>query len=188
MALNKGYLTSGRDAGSDCVNTPFYAVAPLLKYIPAVATIWAPFDEKWSAFIQTFKENGNTVIYSHIKSGQDFFTYEPQTPYDFIISNPPYSKKDAVLRRLYELNKPFAMLLPLNSLQGKSRFACFKQGIQLLAFDKRVNYHASDNYQMFTRGNCFASAYFCKDFLPRDLIIEELIEFERPLISGEEAL
>ena len=48
--------------------------------------------------------------------------YEPQEDYDYIISNPPFSKKDAILKKLYELNKPFAVLMPLNVLQGQRRF------------------------------------------------------------------
>ena len=53
---------------------------------------------------------------SHIGTGQDFLQYEPQEDYDYIISNPPFSKKDAILKRLYELKKPFAILMPLNVL------------------------------------------------------------------------
>ena len=53
------------------------------------------------------------VIYSHIKMGQDFFLMEvPEC--DYIISNPPYSQKGRVLERLYEIGKPFAMLIQLS--------------------------------------------------------------------------
>ena len=94
-----------------------YAVHPLIKYIPSNKTIWCPFDESWSAFVNELFLNGNKVISSHLNEGLDFFNYEPYY-YDIIISNPPFSIKDAVLKRLYELNKPFAILLPMNSLQG----------------------------------------------------------------------
>ena len=85
-----------------------------------------------------------------------------------------------VIERLYQLNKPFAILLPLNSLQSKRRFQSFKNGIQILAFDKRVHYHTTDMTH-YTKGNHFASAYYCRDLLPRDLILEELIEYDKPL-------
>jgi hypothetical protein len=76
----------------------------------------------------------------------------------------------------------FAVLLPLNSLQGQSRFKAFQNGIQLLAFDKRIDYHTRENYSTYTKGNHFASAYFCKDILPGNLMLESLRKYERPLI------
>ena len=66
--------------------------------------------------------------------------YEPDR-WDIIVSNPPFSLKNKVLERLYLFNKPFAILLPLNSLQGKARYKYFIQGIQILSFDARVSYH-----------------------------------------------
>ncbi len=97
MALNTAYLTCGRNASADEVYTPFYAVQPILKYIPKDKVIWCPFDEEWSAYYQSFKENGYEVVRSSLAEGQDFFNYEPNTPFDIIVSNPPFSKKDKVL-------------------------------------------------------------------------------------------
>ena len=179
MGVNIGYLTCGRGPESDECMTGYYAVSPLLKYIPKNWTIWCPCDEEWSAYYNTFKENGYKVIRSSLAEGQDFFEYEP---YDCIITNPPFSKKDQILKRLDELGKPFAILLPMNSLQGQSRYQVFKKGIQLLAFDKRIGFHTNGNMQTTAEGNHFASAYFCRGILPRDLIVEELVKYERPLI------
>ena len=69
----------------------------------------------------------------------------------------------------------------MNSLQGQSRYKNFKNGIQLLAFDKRIDYHTNNNFNTYTKGNHFASAYFCHNLLPERLILEELNKFERPL-------
>lgn len=183
MAINVGYLMSDRTSSGDEVYTPFYAVEPLLKYISKDKTIWCPFDEEWSAYYQMFKENGYNVIRSSLVEGQDFFTYEPSEEYDIIVSNPPFSKKDKILRRLSELEKPYAILLPVNSIQGKSRYEVFKEGIQLLSFDARIDFHTNFNFKTYTKGNHFASAYFCKDILPKSLIIEKLYKYERALIS-----
>lgn len=183
MGLNVGYLTCDTSEKGDECFTPFYAVEPILKYIPKNKVIWTPFDEEWSAFYQLFTERGYKVIRSCLSQNQDFFKYEPLEHYDIIVSNPPFSKKDEVLKRLYELDKPFAVLLPLNSLQGKSRYKFFKNGVQLLSFDGRICFHTNGNMKSYTKGNHFASAYFCKDILPKDLIIEELKEYERELIK-----
>lgn len=114
--------------------------------------------------------------------GQNFFEYEPDK-WDLIVSNPPFSVKDEVLERLYSFGKPFAILLPLPSLQGQNRYEHFKQGIQILTFDSRVSYHRKENMEKTKKGSPFATAYFCKDLLPNDLIVEKLITYERPLIK-----
>lgn len=125
MALNIGYLTS--DKGDNELYSLFFIVDHIAKYLSKDKVIWCPFDEEWSAFYRRLKELGFTVIRSSLAEGQDFFTYEP-SEWDVIVSNPPLSIKDKVLERLYSLNKPFAILLPLNSLQGKSRYKYFSGG------------------------------------------------------------
>ena len=179
MALNIGYLQSDKENNE--LYTPLYAVDPILKYIPKDKIIWCPFDEEWSAFYRRLKEEGYNVVRSSLKDGQDFFTYEPNK-WDMIVSNPPFSSKDKVLERLYSLKKPFAILLPLNSLQGKTRFKFFTQGIQLLSFDSRISFHKPDSMDIVIKGSPFATAYFCKDLLPRDLIVEELKFYEKSLV------
>lgn len=152
-----------------------------MKYITKDKIIWCPFDEEWSAFYRRLKEEGYNVVRSSLKDGQDFFTYEPNK-WDMIVSNPPFSSKDKVLERLYSFKKPFAILLPLNSLQGKTRFKFFTQGIQLLSFDSRISFHKLDSMDIVIKGSPFATAYFCKDLLPRDLIVEELKFYEKSLV------
>lgn len=182
MPLNKGYLTAKTDKASDEVYTPEYAVKPLVKYIQSYMkinnknelVIWCPFDMEYSKYVQVFKNISNVkVIYTHIDTGQNFFFYEPEENYDIIISNPPFSCKDAILARLDEIGKPYAMLLPVPTLQGQSRFPYLKN-IQYLGFDKRINYYKDSSMTKTQDGVSFGSCYLCKDFLPRDLIIEEL--------------
>lgn len=50
-----------------------------------------------------------------------------------------------------------------------------------MSFDARVSYHDRKHMDSVVKGSPFATAYFCKDLLPRDLIIEELHEYERKL-------
>lgn len=189
MSLNKGYLTASRTVEADEVYTPYYAVDPLIEFVEAFKTrnklekitIWCPFDEEWSAFVQTFREKGYDVILSNLVNNQDFFTYVPSKNFDIIISNPPFSKKDKVLDRLYALKKPFAILLPIASIQAQDRFVNFRKGLELLAFDKRIDYHTRGDFQNYRKGNHFASGYFCKDFLPEKLMFRELNKYSKPL-------
>lgn len=183
MGMNIGYLTANRTSAGDEIYTPFYAVQPLLEFLPKNKdlTIWCPFDEEWSAFVQTFKQGGYKVIRSHINEGQDFFTYEPEK-WDILISNPPFSKKDEVLKRAYSFNKPFALLLPVNSIQGKKRFEIFNNDIQMLCFDARVDFHTQDNMIQTIKGNHFGSAYFCRALLPTKLELRKLIKYDRVLL------
>ena len=175
MPLNKGYLTAKTDKASDEVFTPEYAVQPLIKYIKMFnpnAVIWCPFDMEYSKYVKVFEQAGFKVIYSHIQLGEDFFFYEP-SEYDIIISNPPFSLKDEIIKRLYYLNKPYAILLPLPSLQGQSRFPFIKD-CEALIFDKRINYYKDKDKTEVQKGVSFASFYLCRNFLPEKLIFEKL--------------
>lgn len=147
--------------------TPPILVKPILKYIKSQSTIWCPFDTEKSEFVILLKEAGHKVIYSHIDLGQDFFEYEPDEKYDYIISNPPFSKKLKVLDRLYKLNKPFAMLLNLECLNYQIIGEFFlDKPLQLLIVDKKVSFDGNTA--------SFNTSYFCKDILPKDLIFEHL--------------
>ena len=173
MALNVGYLTSNTTKEGDSLYTPYYAVDHIVKYLPKDKIIWSSFNKRLT-------ELGYRVVRSSLAEGQDFFEYEPEH-WDLIVSNPPFSIKDKVLERLYSFNKPFAVLLPLNSLQGKTRYKYFKNGIQILSFDARICYHDKDHMDAVVKGSPFATAYFCRDLLPKDLIVEKLVTYERPL-------
>ena len=173
MPLNKGYLTAKTNKASDEVFTPDYAVKPILKYINKSAIVWCPFDTKESEYVKLISKKGNKVIYSHIDDGKNFFEYEPNEHYDCIISNPPFSIKDEILQRLDELGKPYALLLPIPSLQGQKRFKYIKN-CQALIFDKRINYFTDIFRKNIQKGVSFGSFYLCKNFLPKDLIFEEL--------------
>ena len=64
MPLNTGVLKSNTSADGDECYTPYYAVDPLLEFIPKDKIIWCPFDEEWSAFYQTLKLGGYQVVRS----------------------------------------------------------------------------------------------------------------------------
>lgn len=100
-----------------------------------------------------------------------------------ITYNPPYSCKDAVLKRAYGFNKPFALLMPINNIQGKNRYKIWGNDIQVLCFDGRVCYHTRGDMHNFRNEVHFGSAYFCRELLPTKLEMRQLIKYERPLIA-----
>lgn len=147
--------------------TPPILVKPILDYIKPNSTIWCPFDTADSEFVILLKEAGHKVIYSHIDLGQDFFQYEPKEEYDYIISNPPFSKKLEVLDRLYRLGKPFAMLMNIECLNYQVVGEFFlNKSLQLLIVDKKVSFDGNTA--------SFNTSYFCKNILPKDLIFYHL--------------
>ena len=183
MAQNNGNDQSDKTTNGDERYTPYYAVEPILKYLSPKSLIWCPFDKEWSAFVVMLKNAGHTVVATHIDNDGDFFLQPCYSAYDYIISNPPYSIKDEVLERLYHWGTPFMMLLPLPTLQGIKRSKLFiKYGIQLLTFHDRIGFHNVDDMEKPTPSNQVASSYFCYKVLPKDLIIEKLVKYDRSLL------
>jgi type I restriction-modification system DNA methylase subunit len=175
MPTNKGYLTAKTDNASDEYYTPREAVEPIVEIVrlQGFSTVWCPFDTEESEYVKCLKENGINVIATHIDNGQNFFYYEPEEDYGCIISNPPFSIKDDILKRLNELNKPYAILLPLPSLQGQKRFEYLKDS-EVMIFNKRINFYKDKEHTIMARGVAFASVYVCKNFLPEKLMFEEI--------------
>ena len=151
----------------DDIYTPEYAVKPLLKYIPKNITVWECCDFGGSKITKLLKEHGCKVISTDKED--DFFKYVPKEDFDMIITNPPYSLKDDFIRKCYEWNKPFCLLLPITALEGKVRGKMFREkGIEVLVFDSRVDFTK--------KGNWFNTSWFCYKVLPKQLIFEELIK------------
>ena len=168
--LDSGKLMYSSGNNDECY-TPDYGVEPILKYIPKDATVWCPFDTEDSQFvIQISKQN--KVIRSHLESGQDFFNYEPDE-WDMIVSNPPFTDKRKFFERALSFNKPFALIMTNTLLNDSAPKQLFKdKDLQLLMFDKRMKFISPDgrNNDKIT----FSSSYYCWNFLPKQIIMEEL--------------
>lgn len=162
-------------SGNDEFYTPKYAIQPILKYLRRGAKIWCPFDTENSLFVKEFRKNGYEVIASHIVNGEDFFNYEV-TECDYIISNPPYSLKNEVFERLFELNKPFAMLVGIVGLfESQKRFDMFKHNqFEIMYFNRRVAYFKSYAEQRPSLNPPFSSVYLCHGILPKQIVFEEI--------------
>lgn len=155
--------------------TPAYAVIPILKYLKSGATIWCPFDTEESQYVKIFSENGFHVIHGHIQTGQDFFTV-PVPDCDYIISNPPYSLKGKVIKRLYEIGKPFAMLINFQGIfDSKERFKMFSENrVEMLWLSPRISYKRGDGKP--ENRAPFQSGYLCSGICERQLEFEYLFE------------
>lgn len=166
--MKKALINYIQQQKNDELYTPEYAVYPLLKYIPNNFIIWECTDYGKSNITKVFKDNGYKVISTH-KSNFDFLNDNADFNFDIIITNPPYTLKDEFIKKCYEYNKPFCLLLPITALEGKKRNEVFsKYGIQLIVFDKRINY-------MNNKKACwFNTSWFCYDLLKKDLIFERL--------------
>lgn len=123
----------------DRCQTPAYALTPLLPYLQARPVIWEPAAGK-GRLVAALQAVGADVIATDILDGKDFFDFEPES-YDLIITNPPYSKKYRWLERCYELGKPFALLIPGESLFAASGAVQFQEhGIEIVVMYPRVDF------------------------------------------------
>lgn len=128
-------------AGYDCCQTPSYALEPLLPYIPRHAVIWEPACGA-GLLAQALREAGHTVIGTDILQDPEynFFTWQPPR-FDMIITNPPYSIKYKWLERCYQLGRPFALLIPVESIGAAAAQEQYRAyGTEWLMLDKRVDF------------------------------------------------
>lgn len=143
--------------------TPFYATKLIAPYLSGKVWECACGEGHITTVLEHY---GMEIIESDIALGQDFLTMQPPKV-DFIITNPPFDLKDEFLKRCYELQIPFALLLPLTAIGGVARGKLFqKHGLELLIPDRRINFINDD-----AKKACwFHSAWFCWNVLPEKLI------------------
>ena len=157
---------------SDEFGTPKKAIKPLIPYLNKRWTIW---ECAWGkgTLANHLKEKGFNIV----GDNRDFINGLEIDKIDCIITNPPYSKKEEFLKRAYEINKPFAFLMPITALEGKKRGSMYKKyGIQLIIPNKRFNFETPSGKGS---GSWFATAWFCyKLNLPRDLNFVEIDDEE----------
>ena len=132
---------------------------PNLIYRPP--TIFCPFDTCDSEYVRIFKQYGYNVIHGSIETGQDFFELPIPERADLVISNPPFSRKLDVFRRLVNAGKPFAMLMNLMAINyqeiGEFFSSLPKGDIQFIIPDKKVSFNG--------KTSSFCSGYVCYKFI-----------------------
>ena len=95
---------------------------------------------------------------------------------DYIVSNPPYSCKGAVLQRLFDIGTPFAMLVGVVGLfESQQRFNMFKNNdFEIMYFNKRISYFKNYSDQKPSLNPPFSSVYVCHNILPKQIVFEEI--------------
>ena len=92
--------------------------------------------------------------------------------YDAVVSNPPFSKRQAILEKLFKADIPFALIMNFNGLfDSKSRWELFKKhDFELLVPLGRMHFF---NKEGIGNNPNFQSIYVCKDMLPKQICFVE---------------
>lgn len=168
-------------SGNDEFYTPPYAIDPLLGYLKPNSRIWCPFDTERSLFVSKLREAGHEVANTHLDGGYDFFKLAEENKdwidqFDYVISNPPYSLKSEVFKQLFELGKPFAMLVGVVGLfESQKRFEMFRDNsFEIMYFNRRISYYKSYDDDKPALNPPFSSVYVCSGILPQQIVFEEV--------------
>tara|TARA_R110000803_G_scaffold202269_1_gene267353 strand:- start:549 stop:1046 length:498 start_codon:yes stop_codon:yes gene_type:complete len=155
--LNK---TSNNIYSDECY-TPKEAIIPLLKYLKKDLIYYDSTSGISFNLVDCLNQHD---FFCKKSDNLDFLIDDIPKDIDVIITNPPYSKKDKFIKRCYELKKPFALLLPVSSLQGQRRGKMFNDnGIEILVLNKRIDFTGKGSPH-------FGVAWFCKDILTKKLL------------------
>jgi hypothetical protein len=154
--------------------TPGFALNPLLPYLRQEWLIWECSCGKGN-LVNKLKEEKYNVIGTDITDGHNFLMWKPER-FDCIITNPPYSEKQSFLERAYNLNKPFALLLPLTTFETEKRqnlFDKYYSETKFIFLNKRINFETQSGTGS---GAWFSTMWVCyKLELPRILNYYKII-------------
>lgn len=144
--------------------------------------IWCPFDKSDSNFVKTFQSKGVDVVYGHIDTGQDFFDYDtPQG--DVVVSNPPFSKRDDILIKLFSMKIPFALVMNFNGLfDSKVRYELFRNNDfeMLIPKGRMIFEHKETGVK---KNPTFQSIYVCSGVLDEQIVFSD-VSFYRGRNNG----
>lgn len=154
-----------KEINKDHVATPRYVVEGIYEKIKVenYNAIWFPFNNYDSEFKLKADELKLQYKATHIFDdlGHDFFTTEPPDNCDLLISNPPFSIQNDIIRHTFELIesgkiKCFCLLLPIATLETPIRGDMYKKHadkLSILFFKKRIKFIGHKT--SFNRGCCW---------------------------------
>ncbi len=133
-------------------NTPKSVWESIAHLIPKDKIVWECFygDGKSGEYLS---ELGFNIEHHKI----DFFE-DPTFDYDILVSNPPYSMKPKVFKRLAEIDKPFMMLVPVSTMTKKFLKTYFQDKIQIIIPKSRIHFLKAG---VQTKGSWFDTIFIC---------------------------
>lgn len=149
----------------DTCQTPPYALDAVLPYVPHHWAIWEPAAGD-GLLVDEIQNRGYWVCGSDVDGREfpvwDFFrSGESVERIDCIITNPPYSVKFEWLARCYELQLPFALLMPVEMLGAAAAQELFdKHGIHVRFVSPRINFKMPRK-GWDGKGAQFPTAWYC---------------------------
>jgi len=161
-----------KDTALDKCQTPEYGILPLLPYLH-----FRNFKKIWECasgdgiLVKALQKNGFEVIATDLLSGEDFF-YSNYVS-DAIVTNPPFSLKYDWIDYCYELNKPWALLMPVETLGSGRAQKMFKTyGIEIMLLSRRINFKMPN--KGWDSAAQFPVAWFTWKILPSPIVFGEI--------------
>lgn len=154
----------------DDYNTPLYVWHMLLDYLNL---------DKETIIYEPFYSNGVSKIYlgklgysNVIHDNEDFFENYDKYEYDIIISNPPYTIKQNILKILYRIDKKFVLIVPtaiISKLYLKNIFGKDIYKLQFIIPNRRIQFERLDCFNQ--KRTAFDTIFLCyKMNLERDIV------------------
>lgn len=149
---NKEIYEKDKTQNDDHVATPRWVVEDIYNIIKInqFNNIWFPFNNYDSEFKLKADELNLKYKATHIFDdlGNDFFNTIPPKNCDLLISNPPFSQQNEIIKRTFELVdkeliKSFCLLLPLSTLETPTRAEIYEKYVDklsVLIFKKRIKF------------------------------------------------
>ena len=159
------YYEQDKKTNKDHVATPRWVVENIynLIQISSFKNIWFPFNNYDSNFKLKADELNLKYKATHIfdDCGNDFFKTEPPLDCELLISNPPFSQQNEIIKRTFQLVddkkiKSFCLLLPLATLETPTRADMYEKYIDklsILIFKKRIKFLNAKG--SFNKGCCW---------------------------------
>jgi len=114
--------------------------------------ILCPYDSANSLFVKTLESMDHTVEYGFT----DFIEGDFRRC-DYIITNPPFSIKDKVIKRVFEYGVKSVLILPIDALGGVNRHAMYRfYGYPSVYVPTRRISYFDENWQL-RKGSSFHS-------------------------------
>lgn len=136
------------------------------KIIKKSTKVWLPFDNEISNIYKALKGHCE-IILSNLEIGLDFYNYKPKD-WDMILTNPPFSNRTNLMKRLVSFNKPFVILQAtqyFNNQHAVNMLSEFNNDFQFILPRTRMSFltykKETDRVESSKNGASFYSFWLC---------------------------